>query len=739
MTDLVYGTVQTIQDKKVMVDELNNNNNMIVQLHKINTYKNNLINSNNNINNNDIIDNNNTTNDEMSNTFSNEEKLIQQTLSVSKKRKKFKLINSKRFKQNDQHNNKHNYHICPFDKVNTRNGNIEIITERIRDKWNKKIDFLLSVIGFAVDLANVWRFPYLCYKNGGGAFLIPYGLMLIFGGIPLFYMELALGQFIRKGAITSWGRVCPLLKGVGYSVVLVAFYTDWFYNMIIAWSLYYFGASFTFNLPWMSCNNSWNTENCIDFHLTKNDSISQWDNFSLRSNYSIVGNITFPVEEFFSNQVLGRTKDTNVENPGKIQWQILLCFIAVMVICYFSLWKGIHTSGKVVWFTALFPYVVLIIFLFRGITLPGSTNGIYHYIWPNIEKLKSAEPWVDAATQVFFSLGPGFGVLMAYASYNEFHNNVYRDALLVASINSLTSLLSGFVVFTLLGYMAYKRNVLVLDVIKDDPVLVFSVYPEALSTLPGSTFLSICFFLMLLTLGLDSSFGGSEAVITALSDEYPMIANHRELFVLGLFTFYIGIGALESTQGGIYWFHLFERTCVEYPILLAVLCETVCIAWIYGVDRFRQNIKQMLGFQPGIFWKICWKFIAPLFILFNITYGLSNYQPLQLGDYTYPLWANILGGIFSGSAVLTIPVVAIIQILRTEGTFNERIKKLIQPHECMEPNEYLIEDKSIINKKIPVSLSDTFNSLKSSSSSSYLKKVQSTHSIPNCSKVNTNV
>ncbi|CAH8558884.1 unnamed protein product [Schistosoma rodhaini] len=737
MTDSIYKITQITQDKKFMEEE-SNKNNMTAHLNKINTYKNNLIISNSSINNNnDIIDNDHITNDKISNHNSlNEDQLLQQTLSLTKKTNKLKLTNSKQFKQNDQYNNKHNYHIYQFDKENMSNDNIEISTERIRDKWNKKMDFLLSIIGFAVDLANVWRFPYLCYKNGGGAFLIPYGLMLIFGGIPLFYMELALGQFIRKGAITSWGRVCPLLKGVGYSVVLVAFYTDWFYNMIIAWSLYYFGVSFTFNLPWMSCNNAWNTENCIDFHLTKNDSVFQWKNFSLRNNSSIMGNITFPVEEFFSNQVLGRTKDTNVENPGKIQWQILLCFVAVMVICYFSLWKGIHTSGKVVWFTALFPYVVLIIFLFRGITLPGSTNGIYHYIWPNITKLKSAEPWVDAATQVFFSLGPGFGVLMAYASYNEFHNNVYRDALVVASINSLTSLLSGFVVFTLLGYMAYRRNVLVLDVIKDDPVLVFSVYPEALSTLPGSTFLSICFFLMLLTLGLDSSFGGSEAVITALSDEYPLLANHRELFVLGLFTFYIGIGALESTQGGIYWFHLFERTCVEYPILLAVLCETVCIAWIYGVDRFRQNIKQMLGFQPGIFWKICWKFIAPLFILFNITYGLSNYQPLQLGDYTYPLWANILGGIFSGSAILTIPIVAIIQILRTEGTFSERIKKLIKPDECMEPNEYLIEDKPIINRKMPISLSDTFNSTKSSS---YLKKVQSTNSIPNCYKVVRNV
>ncbi|VDQ02140.1 unnamed protein product [Trichobilharzia regenti] len=302
---------------------------------------------------------------------------------------------------------------------------------------------------------------------------------------------------------------------------MVAFYTDWFYNMIIAWSLYYLGVSFTSNLPWMTCGNPWNTERCTDIHLTSNDSVINWKNVTIQGSNN---NNTFPVEEFFSNQVLGRTKDTNVENLGKLQWQVLLCFIAVMVICYFSLWKGIHTSGKVVWFTALFPYVVLIIFLFRGLTLPGSTNGIYHYIWPDIGKLKYAEPWIDAATQVFFSLGPGFGVLMAYASYNDFHNNVYRQVY----FQSLMFIFSYYITYNSNGYTNERE--FIFHYYKH-PVLVFSVYPEALSTLPGSTFLSICFFLMLLTLGLDSSVSLFKSYFVV---HFILLLYNQTLFTLAL-------------------------------------------------------------------------------------------------------------------------------------------------------------------------------------------------------------
>ena len=155
---------------------------------------------------------------------------------------------------------------------------------------------------------------------------------------------------------------------------------------------------------------------------------------------------------------------------------------------------------------------------------------------------------MDAATQVFFSLGPGFGVLLAFASYNRFHNNVYRDALLTSAVNSATSFLAGFVIFSVLGYMANKNQMEVKDVAAEGPGLVFIVYPEALATFPGAPFFSVLFFLMLLTLGLDSSFGGSEAIITALSDEYPIIKRNREIFVACLFSLYFLVGLASCTQ-----------------------------------------------------------------------------------------------------------------------------------------------------------------------------------------------
>ncbi|XP_052800617.1 sodium-dependent dopamine transporter-like [Mya arenaria] len=557
-----------------------------------------------------------------------------------------------------------------------------------RETWNKKIDFLLSVIGFAVDLANVWRFPFLCYKNGGGAFLIPYGLMLIFGGIPLFYMELALGQFYRTGAITCWARICPLFKGIGWAVVLIAFYTDFFYNVVIAWALHFFFASFTKNLPWETCNNDWNTPLCFEGILdppteesnstnvtVSSSNITSSDGLTVSSNATRVS----PASEYFERGMLQLHKSGGIFAVGEINWQLMLCLLGVYLICYFSLWKGIHTSGKVVWFTALFPYVVLFILLIRGATLPGAAKGLEYYLKPNVTRLATSEVWIDAATQVFFSLGPGFGVLLAFASYNKINNNVYRDALVTSMVNCCTSFFSGFVIFMILGYMADRAKVDIATVASEGPGLVFEAYPMAISTLPGSTFWAIIFFLMLLTLGLDSSFGGSEAIITALSDEFPVLRKHREIFVAVLFALYFLIGLSFVAQGGAYVVTLMDKYAAGYSILFAVFFETLAVSWAYGVERFSDDIESMIGIRPGIYWRVTWKYLAPVFLLFIMIFGLVTYKALEYDNYVYPWQANFIGWCIALSSILCIPGFAIFQLLRTKGSLPERFRFLITP------------------------------------------------------------
>ncbi|RZF42633.1 hypothetical protein LSTR_LSTR001428 [Laodelphax striatellus] len=556
-----------------------------------------------------------------------------------------------------------------------------------RETWSGKVDFLLSVIGFAVDLANVWRFPYLCYKNGGGAFLVPYCIMLFVGGIPLFYMELALGQFHRKGAITCWGRIVPLLKGIGYAVVLIAFYVDFYYNVIIAWALRFFFASFTYSLPWTTCDNEWNSNLCRpsefsawnQYNHTSNSTNSSTSQMSAAESLAFSANFTSPSSEYFSRAILELHRSEGLHDLGGVKWDMAACLFIVYLICYFSLWKGISTSGKVVWFTALFPYVVLLILLIRGITLPGSAEGIKYYLNPNFSSIAKAEVWVDAATQVFFSLGPGFGVLLAYASYNEYHNNVYQDALLTSVINSCTSFVAGFVIFSVLGYMSHVTNRPITEVATEGPGLVFVVYPAAIATMPGSIFWALIFFMMLLTLGLDSSFGGSEAIITALSDEFPLIGRNREIFVACLFTLYFFVGLISCTEGGFYFFHLLDRYAAGYSMLVAVLFESIAISWIYGVERFCNDIKDMIGFAPGCYWRVCWRFVAPIFLMFIIVCGLMDYEPLSYENYIYPQWANVLGWAIAGSSVIMIPGVAVFQILNTPGTFCQRMKILTTP------------------------------------------------------------
>uniref|UniRef100_A0A3B3T2P5 Transporter n=1 Tax=Paramormyrops kingsleyae TaxID=1676925 RepID=A0A3B3T2P5_9TELE len=410
-----------------------------------------------------------------------------------------------------------------------------------RDQWGGKYEFLLSCIGYCVGLANVWRFPYLCYRNGGGVFLIPYFIMLLFTGVPLFLMELSLGQYGAAGPITVW-KCCPLLKGIGIGMLCVSTLVCLYYNVIIAWTFFYLGNSFQSPLPW-SCEAASNAALCGNV-TTAN---------------STGGRSLSPTEVFWNEQVLGVVHSSGLQDPGPVRWQLAICLFFAWFIIFLCMLKGIHSSGKVVYVTATFPYFVLIVLIIRGATLEGSLQGVAFYLTPDWDRLASAQVWNDAASQIFYSLGIGVGGLLSMASYNKFDNNVIRDTLVITIGNCATSFFAGFAIFSILGHMAWRKGVPVGQVADSGPGLAFVAYPEALALLPGSVFWAILFFLMLFMLGVDTLFGNMEGITTAVLDEFPQLRRNMKYKVLFLaalcFAFYL-MGLLLITD-------VSEAPCVQ--------------------------------------------------------------------------------------------------------------------------------------------------------------------------------
>ncbi|NWQ83323.1 SC6A9 protein, partial [Columbina picui] len=289
-----------------------------------------------------------------------------------------------------------------------------------RGNWGNQIEFVLTSVGYAVGLGNVWRFPYLCYRNGGGAFMFPYFIMLVFCGIPLFFMELSFGQFASQGCLGVW-RVSPMFKGVGYGMMVVSTYIGIYYNVVICIAFYYFFVSMTPVLPWTYCSNAWNTPDCVG---VLDGNLSSRAALNLTRLFNTTQKRTSPSEEYWRRYVLDLSDD--IGNLGEVRLPLLGCLGVSWVVVFLCLIKGVKSSGKVVYFTATFPYVVLTILFVRGITLEGALTGIMYYLTPQWDKILNAKVWGDAASQIFYSLGCAWGGLITMASYNKFHNNCYR-------------------------------------------------------------------------------------------------------------------------------------------------------------------------------------------------------------------------------------------------------------------------------------------------------------------------
>uniref|UniRef100_A0A9J8D1L8 Transporter n=1 Tax=Cyprinus carpio carpio TaxID=630221 RepID=A0A9J8D1L8_CYPCA len=521
-----------------------------------------------------------------------------------------------------------------------------------REKWASKLDFVLSVAGGFVGLGNVWRFPYLCYKNGGGAFLIPYFIFLFGGGLPVFFLEVALGQFTSEGGITCWGKLCPIFTGIGYASIVIVSLLNIYYIVILAWGLYYLLQCFQHELPWARCRHSWNTGNCVEDTVRKNKTL--WPSTNAT-------NLTSPVTEFWERNVLSIS--SGIDEVGGLKWELALCLLAVWIICFFCIWKGVKSTGKVVYFTATFPFLMLIVLLVRGVTLPGAAEGIKFYLYPNLTRLKDPEVWIDAGTQIFFSYAICLGAMTSLGSYNKYKYNCYRDCMLLGCLNSGTSFVSGFAIFSVLGFMAQEQGVAIADVAESGPGLAFIAYPKAVTMMPLPTVWAILFFIMLLLLGLDS-------------------------------------------QGGMYVFQLFDYYAASGVCLLWVaFFECVAVAWVYGADNFYDAIEDMIGYRPNSWMKWSWMLITPVLCVGCFVFSLVKYKPLTYNKfYKYPDWSIGLGWALALTSMICIPMMVVIKIIQSDGSLIERIKAVAAPVKggaSSRPKEYSQKNSELLHPLDP--------------------------------------
>ncbi|XP_049823175.1 sodium- and chloride-dependent GABA transporter ine-like isoform X2 [Aethina tumida] len=537
-----------------------------------------------------------------------------------------------------------------------------------RQNWSNKFQFVLACVGYSVGLGSIWRFPYLCYKSGGAVFLIPYAILMLICGVPMLYMELSVGQFTGRGPIGALGHLCPLFKGTGLGSVVISFLMSTYYSVIIAYGVYYFFTSFRAKQPWEDCSHRWNTKNCWSTRQQKYE----------KSNDS-----QSPAAEFYDHKVLQIGK--GIEDFDVLRWELVACLICAWILIYFAIWKSIKSSAKVRYFTATFPFIIIIVLLIKSLTLEGAGSGMKYFWKPKFELLLDAKVWVNAACQTFNSMGCAFGSMICFASYNKYNNNILHDTIAVSFVNAVTSILVGIFAFATLGNIAFEQNTAIENVVDDGPGLIFVVYPQAMAKMPASQLWAVFFFFMLICLSLNSQFAIVEVVVTSIQDGFPgWIRKHlmcHEVLVLIICVISFLCGIPNVTKGGIYFFQLIDHYAATISVMYLAFFEVIAISWFYGAYRLSKNVKTMTGRHPGMYIKFCWMFATPLTIFALWVFLIIDFEPptYNNGQYHYPTWAIVLGWIISALSILCIPIYMIVVFVRSPGdNFIEKLKNSIK-------------------------------------------------------------
>lgn len=469
-----------------------------------------------------------------------------------------------------------------------------------RGAFAGRTTFIFAAIGSAVGLGNIWRFPAVAYENGGGAFIIPYLVALLTAGIPLLFLDYAIGHRWRGSAPAAWRRFRRWTEFIGWWQVLIALVIALYYALILAWAT---------NYTIFSIDQRWGDDAGAFF-----------------------GEYT---------QALGGADATvSFDFVPPVLISMIVVWLAVIVVMALGVQRGIAAASVIFIPLLIIMFIILVV---RSLFLPGAIDGLDAFFQPNWAALTDPGVWIAAYGQIFFSLSVAFGIMLTYSSYLKKKTDLTGSGLVVGFANSGFEILAGIGVFSALGFMARAQGVAIDEVVTDGVGLAFIAFPTIISQAPAGAIIGVLFFGSLVLAGFTSMISIVEVVISAVQDKFGLARVPATLAVsipMGVVS-----TALFSTTMGLPLLDVMDKWANEYGIVAAAAVSTIVVSYIVrGLPTLRDHLNQRGTFPIGKIWMLCVAVIAPLVLGVTLVFNTISLVTAETTYSEYPAWFNLVFG-----------------------------------------------------------------------------------------------
>lgn len=459
-----------------------------------------------------------------------------------------------------------------------------------RETFSGRRAFILAAIGSAVGLGNIWRFPYTTYENGGGAFIIPYLIALLTAGIPLLFLDYAIGHRHRGGAPLSYRRFSPHFEVFGWWQMMVNVIIGLYYAVVLGWAASYTYFSFT---------GAWG-DKPIDFFIGE---FLKMGDIKNGISFEFVGMVTAP---------------------------LIAMWIVALGVLSMGVQKGIAKVSSVLMPVLVVMFMVLVIY---SLFLPGAAKGLDALFTPDWTKLSNPSVWIAAYGQIFFSLSIGFGIMVTYASYLKKESDLTGSGLVVGFANSSFEVLAGIGVFAALGFIATAQGQEVSEVAKGGIGLAFFAFPTIINKAPFGEVLGVLFFGSLTFAALTSFISVIEVIISAIQDKIR-IGRGKVTFIVGVPMMIVSV-ILFGTTTGLPMLDVFDKFVNYFGIVAVAFASLIAIVANEKLGLLGNHLNETSSFKVGFFWRLCIVLTSGVLAFMLFSEGAKVFSE---GYEGYPNW-----------------------------------------------------------------------------------------------------